>query len=250
MTATPAARPTRQPSGAWYDTEQYSRVMPDEPELGYELYRLWGLAETVHTGARLQVLWSRARDAIAAWLFGPVYVLIYVGITSRASLVRWLEHIAQQPWHREISTCERDESVRFPTLAAAEEYEDWRIKVECPKHNRKGNERALNPGAVHLSKRILPRHVAMWRRAAALLLLCWLFLAAARVYLASLAGGVSAALDAVPDALPDAAAVIVAAQVLRLLCNGAGVGWSKRWASAKRDAARRRRRGRGRRGRR
>ncbi|WP_431935751.1 hypothetical protein [Micromonospora sp. RP3T] len=80
--------------------------MPEMPVDGYAPYRLWGRLP------REAGWWARLVD----WAFGTPCRLLYVGITSRAGFVRWVEESDAFTWARDVSHAERDDDIRWPTL--------------------------------------------------------------------------------------------------------------------------------------
>ena len=136
------------------------------------LYRCW---TTVPVDGRW---WVRAWQHLEDFLLGPQRRLLWVGISMRAMIARGVEHLADKHWRRQIHIIEVDQTITFGSKADAEAYEEERIRAECPVYNTDHNERALNPGAVHRTKRIKPHHVADWHAQAGLLALGWVALAA------------------------------------------------------------------------
>lgn len=164
---------TGKPRVDWpaYDAQIYDT----EPE--WVLYRAW---------TRLPVdgrWWARWWQHLLAYLLGPTCRLLWVGISMRAGIARATEHLADKSWRRLIHTFEIDPHAGdagppgaryFTTERAAELYEDGRIAAECPQFNTRGNDRAYNPAATHLTKRIQTRHRADWQQQAGALALVWL----------------------------------------------------------------------------
>jgi hypothetical protein len=83
------------------------RPMPEFPALGYAPYRAWGRLPAGELG-----WWVRLLD----WAVGPDHHLLYIGITSRAGFVRWVEESDTWRWARDVSSVERDDDIRWPTL--------------------------------------------------------------------------------------------------------------------------------------
>ncbi|GLY08192.1 hypothetical protein [Actinoplanes sp. NBRC 101535] len=158
------------PDGPIYTTDGPGRPMPEEPEHGYLLYRAWSRQPVDGRW------WIRVWQHVLAFVLGGRCWLAYLGITSRAGIVRAAEHLATKHWRREIHIFEIDPHAVFPTKTEAETYEAQRIVAECPRYNKQWNERSRNPGAVHRTRRILPRHIADWRRQALLLTTRWILL--------------------------------------------------------------------------
>lgn len=82
------------------------RPMPEMPVDGYAPYRLWGVLPR-------EAGW-RAR--LVDWAWGRDCRLLYLGITSRAAFVRWVEESDTASWARDVSYAERDDDVRWLTL--------------------------------------------------------------------------------------------------------------------------------------
>jgi hypothetical protein len=99
-----AARPVpvRDPGGP----RSKPRPMPEMPTHGYAPYRAWGRLPA-------EVGWWRR---LTAWAGGDNHCLLYVGITSRAGFVRWVEESDTWTWARDVSTIQRDDTIRWPTL--------------------------------------------------------------------------------------------------------------------------------------
>ena len=132
----------------------------------WSLYRAWGVLP------RESGWWAR----IVAWLLGDWQVLLYVGITSRAAVARWAEHLDGKRWAGDIVCWERDRQV-FACEAAVRSAERDAIVRERPVHNIEHN--GNNPGRAVLRRR-LPRHVVArrrrWVRWVVVWLVVWLLL--------------------------------------------------------------------------
>lgn len=193
-----------------YHTDQ-GRGMPEEPPRGYAPYRFWG-ALPAGVGWKARLL---------DWLLGRPHRLLYLGVTCREAMTRWAEHLAKQPWAGEIDVMERDPDIWWRTWSGtvgrgrvreegAQQGELKLIAAERPVYNIDGNDPITNPYALAdrtRVKRILPRHVAEWRRQAAVRASGWTVLA---VVLWLLGGST---LAAVPGAISWSAAVIVTGQI-------------------------------------
>lgn len=178
----PRTAQTGKPRVDWaaYDAQIYAEA----PQ--WVLYRAW---------TRLPCdgrWWIRWWQLLLVTLLGPWCRLLWIGISMRSAIARATEHLADKGWRRLIHVFEIDPDAGdagppgaryFTTERAARLYEDARIAAECPMKNDQGNERAYNPGAQHLTKRILPRHVADWRRQAATIALRWLLVSAVCTWL-------------------------------------------------------------------
>lgn len=250
------------------------RPMPEFPRFGYGAYRAWGRLPD-EAG-----WWVRLVD----WAFGPDHHLLYIGITSRAGFVRWVEESDTWRWARDVSTVERDDDIWWPTLhdavltdagdvvlvidpkqpdgarpARPDELLDpqphpWRmrdgrevlayrlhpagqpartlgkviegartgerrmIQAEGPVHNTEHNEG--NPGAVNRARRVLPRHVALWRRQAAHTALLWVAVASLLTWALHDGDGVLAGLSAAGDGVALAAVLILLVHLARLATRG------------------------------
>jgi len=92
------------------------------------------------------------------------------------------------------------------------------VQAEAPVHNHEHNEG--NAGAVRRRYRILPTHVALWRRQAAHLALLWLTLAGLLGWASYDGRGLSGILAAVSSAIPVAAVLILLAQLGRQTVRG------------------------------
>lgn len=270
------------------------RPMPEWPRHGYAPYRAWGaLPDEVGW-------WLRLVD----WLIGPDHHLLYIGITSRAGFVRWVEESDTWTWARDVSTVQRDDDIWWPTLydavlrdgdvvlvfdptqpdgarpARPDERLDPRphrwllrdrgeealvyrlrpdgrparrlgtviegaltgearmIKAEAPIHNRQHNEG--NARAVNRRTRILPHHIAAWRRQAAHTALGWALLASLFAWAIHDGGGAAAGLSAVVDGLAAAAVLILLAQLARQATRGrVNVALQRRRTRTRRRKARR-----------
>jgi hypothetical protein len=168
----PRTATTGTPRVDWaaYDAQVYDRP----PE--WVLYRCW---TRVPIDGRW---WVRWRERAIAFVLGRRHRLLWIGISMRAGIARATEHLADKEWRRLIHVFEIDPDAGdageagaryFTTEAAAELYEDGRIAAECPRFNRRGNDRAYNPGAVHLERRFHNRHRADQRHQAGQLALAW-----------------------------------------------------------------------------
>lgn len=251
-----------------------ARPMPEFPAYGYAPYRAWGRLPD-EAG-----WWARLVD----WAVGPDHHLLYIGITSRAGFVRWVEESDTWRWARDVSKVERDDDIVWPTLhdavlddagavvlvldpkqpdgarpARPDELLDpqphpWRmrdgrevlayrlhpagrparnwgkviegartgerrmIQAEAPVHNREHNEG--NAGAVNRRQRVLPRHVALWRRQAAHLALLWVALASLLTWALHDGAGVLTGLAAAGDAVALSAVLILLVQLARQATRG------------------------------
>jgi hypothetical protein len=164
----PRTDQTGKPRVDWkaYDAQVYDTA----PE--WVLYRCW---TRVPIDGRW---WARWWQHFAAFFIGYRYQLLWIGISVRAGIARATEHLADKSWRRMIHRWEIDPDVSFATEREAELYEDGRIAAECPRFNTRGNDRAYNPGAVHLTKRFHAQHRADQRQQAGQLALGWFALAA------------------------------------------------------------------------
>jgi hypothetical protein len=266
------------------------RPMPEMPVHGYAPYRAWGRLPA-ESGRLVRLL---------GWLLGPDHHLLYLGITSRAGFVRWVEESDTWTWARDVSTVQRDDRILWPTLYDAVLDDDGRlvlaldatqpegvrparpkelvdpqpfpwqlrgedviayrphpagrpvrgdviegartgerrlIHAEAPVHNIEHNEG--NPGAVNRRRRILPRHVAAWRRQAANLALAWAALAAVFTWALYDSGGIGAGLADLADGVAGSAVLVLLAQLGRQATRGRA-----KVALQKRRNRRTRRRGR------
>lgn len=220
----PAARAdlTGKPRVDWaaYDAQIYDTA----PE--WVLYRCW-------TRVPLDRRWYvRVLARMLILITGRVHSLLWIGISMRAGIARATEHLADKGWRRLIHVFEIDPDAGdaglpgaryFTTERAAELYENARIAAECPRFNTAGNERAYNPGATHLTKRIKSRHLADWHRQAGLLAMAWLAAAAGCTWLLWPADvqGVTGAVSAVVTGIGAAAALLMFGRILRLAIKGA-----------------------------
>jgi hypothetical protein len=295
VTAPPLPRrPTGQVDERGGRPRSTPRPMPEFPAYGYAPYRAWGRLPD-EAG-----WWVRLVD----WAFGPDHHLLYIGITSRAGFVRWVEESDTWRWARDVSTVERDDDIWWPTLhdavldqagavvlvldpkqddgarpARPDELLDpasarpWRmrdgrevlayrlhpagrpartwgkviegartgekrmIQAEAPVHNTEHNEG--NAGAVNRTRRVLPRHVALWRRQAAHTALLWVALASLLTWALHDGTGVLAGLAAAADAVALSAVVILLVQLARQATRGrVNVALQRRRTGAARRARR------------
>lgn len=134
----------------------------------------------------------------------------------------WLPHPDGQP-------------VRGRTIEGALTGELRRIRAEAPIHNKQGNEG--NRLAVHRVRRILPAHVAAWRRQAATLTCGWTILAAILTWALHTGAGPVAALNSAARGIGLSAVAILAAGIARRATQG-----RVNLAMRRRQAYRRRRR--------
>lgn len=82
------------------------RPMPEYPRHGYDAYRLLGrLPDTASW-------WQRLVD----WALGFPSRLLYIGITSRARVTRWGEHLDGKRWARDVDECETIRGEHWATL--------------------------------------------------------------------------------------------------------------------------------------
>jgi hypothetical protein len=214
----PRTAQTGKPRVDWqaYDTHAYATA----PE--WILYRLW---TTVPIDGRW---YARAWEHLLAFLFGRRMMLLWVGISMRAAIARWTEHLADKDWRRLIHMMEIDPSVVFDTEKAAEAYEAARIAAECPRYNRKGNDRAYNPGAIHLTKRVKAQHLADWHHQAGRMAAGWALVAAVCAWMfwpdtmpADMGARAGLALDAVVAGIGAGAALLMFGRIMRLAIMGA-----------------------------
>jgi hypothetical protein len=163
----PRTEQTGKPRVDWkaYDEQVYDTP----PE--WVLYRCW---TRVPIDGRW---WVRAWEHVLAFVLGRRHQLLWIGISVRAGIARATEHLADKNWRRLIHVFEIDPDVSFGTEREAELYEDARIAAECPRFNTRGNDRAYNPGAVHLTRRFHTRHRADQQHQAGQLALVWVVLA-------------------------------------------------------------------------
>jgi hypothetical protein len=169
----PRTEQTGKPRVDWkaYDAQVYDT----EPE--WVLYRCW---TRVPIDGRWWVRWG---EHVLAFILGRRHQLLWIGISVRAGIARATEHLADKNWRRLIHVFEIDPDVSFATERDAELYEDARIAAECPRFNTRGNDRAYNPGAVHLTKRFHTRHRADQQHQAGQLALVWFVLTAVFAWL-------------------------------------------------------------------
>lgn len=64
--------------------------------------------------------------------------LLYIGQTGRAAAVRWMEHMAEQPWAHEVAQWVRDPHL-WPTVDAVLRAERQAIMAEQPRYNYEHN---------------------------------------------------------------------------------------------------------------
>ena len=168
----------------------------------WSLYRAWGVLP------RESGWWAR----IVAWLLGDWQVLLYIGITSRAAVARWAEHLDGKRWAGDIVCWERDRQV-FACEAAVRSAERDAIVRERPVHNIEHN--GNNPGRAVLRRR-LPRHVVARRRRWVRWVVVWLVVWLLLVWRGA---GVWSGRELVTTAAVGASLVLVGARVGRALVS-------------------------------
>lgn len=228
--AGPSVARTEQTGRPRVDWKAYDAQVYDAPP-EWVLYRCW-------TRVPLDRRWYvRAIARVLILLTGRLHYLLWVGISMRAGIARATEHLADKPWRRLIHKFEIDPDAGdagppgaryFTTGAAAQAYETARIKAEHPKFNTRDNDRAYNPNATHLTKRIKAQHVADRQQQAGKLALGWLAVAAACTGLlwpdtmpADLSARMEVGFEAIMSGVAGAAAVMMAARIGRLAILGA-----------------------------
>lgn len=223
----PRTAETGKPRVDWrtYDAQVYD----SPPE--WVLYRCW-------TRVPLDRRWYvRLLARVLIFLIGRRHGLLWIGISVRAGIARATEHLADKPWRRLIHVFEIDPDAGdagppgaryFTTEKAAEAYETARIKAERPMKNTRDNDRAYNPNATHLTKRIKAHHLADWHQQAGQLAIAWLAAAALCTWWLwpeTMPAGFTARADAVFGALvagvAAGACVLMFARILRLAIIGA-----------------------------
>lgn len=209
----PRTEQTGKPRVDW--AEYDAQVYDGPPE--WVLYRCW--TRLVIDGR----WWVRLWQHVLAFLLGRRHQLLWVGISMRSGIARATEHLADKSWRRLIHVFEIDPDVTFATERDAELYEDGRIAAECPRFNKKGNDRAYNPGATHLQKRFHTRHRADWQQQAGLLALAWVAVSCAMTWLLwpADADGFGGGFAAVLNGVATAAAAMMFWRIIRLAVRGA-----------------------------
>jgi hypothetical protein len=241
----PRTEQTGKPRVNWaaYDAQLYD----GPPE--WVLYRCW--TRTPIDGR----WWVRAWQHLLAFLLGRRCQLLWIGISMRSGIARATEHLADKHWRRKLLIFEIDPDAGdhgpagaryFTTERAAELYEEARIAAECPRYNQRGNERATNPGATHLTKRIQTRHRADWQQQAGMLALAWIAVSAGCAWLlwpaavpdaTGFTAAASRAQTGITSGIAFGAVLMMSWRILRLAVRGAQPTTGQKAKIAKRVAA-------------